>query len=161
MKIKSSDVPKSTFKTRYDHYEFVVMPFRFTNMPTIFMDLMNRMFRDFLDKIVIVFIDDILFYSRPYDEHQEHLWTVLQTLKEHQLYAEFTKYEFWLNHVTFLGHVISKDGVMVDPAKIATEKEWAQPRNASEIHSFLGLAGYYRKFVEGFSKIALHLTALT
>ena len=136
------------------------MPFGLTNALTAFMDLMNRVFRNFHDKFVIVFIDDILIYSRSYDEHQEHLQTMLQTPKEHQLYAKFTKYKFWLDHVAFLGHVISKECVMVDPVKIAAVKEWARPRNASEIRSFLGLARYYRKFVESFSKIALPLIAL-
>ena len=161
LRIKSSNVLKSTFRIRYGHYEFVVMPFRLMNAPVAFMDLMNRVFRKFLDKIVIVFINDILFYLQSYDEHQEHLWTVLQTLKEHQLYAKFIKCEFWLDHVSFLYHAISKDDMMVDPAKIMAMKEWVQPRNASEIRSFFGLVGYYRKFVEGFSKIALPLTALT
>ena len=113
MRIKSSDVPKSAFRTRYGYYEFVVMPFGLTNAQTTFMDLMNKVFKDFLDKIVILLIDDILFYSRSYDEHQEHLWMVFQTLKEHQLYAKFTKCEFWLDHVALIGHVISQDGVMV------------------------------------------------
>ena len=131
LRIKSSEVSKSAFMTRYGHYEFVVMPFKFTNALVTFMNLMNIMFRDFLEKFVIVFIDDILIYSRSYTKHHEHLRTVLQTLKEHQLYAKFTKCEFWLDHTEFLGHVISKDGVMVDPAKTATLKEWAQLKNAS------------------------------
>ena len=159
LRIKSSYVLKFSFRTRYGHYEFVVMPFRLTNALATFMDLMNIVFRDFLDKFTIMFIDDILFYSRSHIEHQEHLGTVLQTLNE--LYVKFTKCEFWLDHVAFLNHVISKDGVMVDPAKIAVVKEWAQLKNTSEIRSFLRLVGYYRKFVEGFFKIALHLTALT
>ena len=116
------------------------MPFELRNALATFMDLMNRVFRDFLDKFVIVFIDDILFNSRSYDEHQKHLRTVMQTLKEHQAYAKFTKCKFWLDHVVFLGHVISKDGIKVDPAKIEAVKEWAQQRNTNEIHSFLGLA---------------------
>ena len=111
--IKSSDVLKSAFRTRYGHYQFVVIPFGLTNAPTAFMDLMNRVFRDFLDKFVIAFIDDMLTYSGSHIEHQEHLRTMLQILKEHQLYAKFTKCEFWLDHVAFLGHVISENGVMV------------------------------------------------
>ena len=123
LRIKSSNVPKFAFRTRYSHYEFMVMPFGLMNAPTTFMDLMKKVFRDFLHKFVIVFIDNILIYSRSHTEHQEHLWTMLQTLKEHQLYAKFTKCEFWLNHVAFLGHVISNDGVMADPTKIATVKK--------------------------------------
>ena len=114
LRIKDSDVPKTTFRTRYGHYEFVVMPFGLTNAQVTFMDLMNRAFRDFLDKFVIVFIDDILVYSCSLVDHQKHLQLVLQTLKDHQLYAKFTKCEFWLDHVAFLGHVISKDGVILD-----------------------------------------------
>ncbi|KAL5546780.1 hypothetical protein UlMin_006467 [Ulmus minor] len=126
-----------------------------------FMDLMNRVFKPFLDKFVIVFIDDILVYSRSKEEHEEHLRITLQTLKDHHLFAKFKKCEFWLDKVAFLGHVISKDGVAVDPAKIEAVSNWNQPRTASEVRSFLGLAGYYRRFVEGFSKIATPLTNLT
>ncbi|XP_074592496.1 uncharacterized protein LOC141848370 [Curcuma longa] len=144
VKVKESDIPKTAFRTRYGHYEFVVMPFGVTNAPAIFMDLMNRVFRDYIDKFVIVFIDDILIYSRTQEEHVEHLSTVLQTLQQNQLYAKFTKCEFWLDQVSFLGHIISKDGVMVDPSKIETVMNWKRPKNASEIRSFLGLAGYYQ-----------------
>ena len=161
LKIKEEDIPKSAFRTRYGHYEFIVMPFGLTNAPAAFMDLMNRVFKEFLDKFVIVFIDDILIYSKTQAEHERHLRTVLQTLRKHQLYAKFSKCEFWLDHVTFLGHVISKEGVMVDPAKIEAVSKWKRPTNASEIRSFLGLAGYYRKFVENFSKLAMPLTTLT
>ena len=118
LKIKETDVPKSAFRTRYGHYEFLVMPFGLTNAPAAFMDLMNRVFKAYLDKFVIVFIDDILIYSRSREEHAIHLRTVLNTLSEHKLYAKFSKCEFWLDHVQFLGHVVSKDGISVDPAKI-------------------------------------------
>ncbi|KAL5578044.1 hypothetical protein UlMin_019743 [Ulmus minor] len=150
LKIKESDVPKSAFRTRYGHYEFLVMPFGLTNAPAAFMDLMNRVFRAYLDKFVIVFIDDILIYSRSREEHAEQLRTVLRTLSEHRLYAKFSKCEFWLDRVQFLGHVISRDGI-----------SWPVPTNVTEIRSFLGLAGYYRRFVEGFSTLAAPLTALT
>ena len=161
LKIKEGDIPKSAFRTRYGHYEFVVMPFGLTNAPAAFMDLMNRVFKEFLDKFVIVFIDDILIYSKTRDQHEKHIRTVLQTLKQHQLYAKFSKCEFWLDRVAFLGHVISKDGIMVDPAKVEAVSNWKRPTNASEIRSFLGLAGYYRKFVADFSKLAMPLTTLT
>ena len=119
------------------------------------------MFKDFLDKFVIVFIDDILFYSKSKEEHAQHLQLVLQRLKDKQLYAKFKKCEFWLDKVVFLGHIVSHKGIMVDPAKVEAVSQWKQPRNVFEVRSFLGLAGYYRRFVEGFSKIALPLTLLT
>ncbi|KAL5583072.1 hypothetical protein UlMin_015514 [Ulmus minor] len=151
LKVRESDVPKTAFRSRYGHYEFLVMSFGLTNAPAAFMDLMNRVFKPFLDKFVIVFIDDILVYSRSKEEHEEHLRITLQTLKDHHLFAKFKKCEFWLDKVAFLGHVISKDGVAVDRAKIEAVSNWNQPRTASEVPSFLGLAGYYRRFVEGFS----------
>ncbi|KAL5555181.1 hypothetical protein UlMin_037417 [Ulmus minor] len=122
---------------------------------------MNRVFKEFLDKFVIVFIDDILIYSKTKEEHEEHLRITLRTLEEHKLYAKFSKCEFWLDKVHFLGHVVSKDGVSVDPAKIEAVSKWPTPTNVTEIRSFLGLAGYYRRFVEGFSSLAAPLTALT
>ena len=106
---------------------------------------MNRVFKDYLDKFVVVFIDDILEYSKDEMEHEEHLRMILTRLKEHQLYAKFKKCEFWLSQVAFLGHIISKDGVAVDPSKVEAVKDWPRPKNASEVRSFLGLAGYYRK----------------
>ncbi|XP_073015225.1 uncharacterized protein [Primulina eburnea] len=129
--------------------------------PTVFMDLMNRVFREFIDKFVIVFIDDILIYSKSKTEHKEHLKLVLQTLREAQLYAKFSKCEFWLDRVLFLGHVISAQGVSVDPNKVEAVINWPKPTNVSEIRSFLGLAGYYRRFIEGFSRIARPMTQLT
>ncbi|XP_052179889.1 uncharacterized protein LOC127793145 [Diospyros lotus] len=160
-KIKAEDVPKTAFRSRYGHYEFLVMPFGLTNAPVAFMDTMNRVFRPFLDKFVIVFIDDILIYSPSEEEHESHLRIILQTLQEHKLYAKFSKCEFWLDQVAFLGHIISAEGISVDPAKITAVANWKQSRSVTEIKSFLGLAGYYRKFVEGFSKIATRLTKLT
>ena len=117
LRIRSGDVPKTTFRTRYGHYEFLVMSFGLTNAPAAFMDLMNRVFRPFLDQFVIVFIDDILVYSKSEAEHAKHLRFVLQTLRDHRLYAKFSKYEFWLEQVAFLGHMVSKDGIQVDPKK--------------------------------------------
>ena len=111
-------MPKTAFQTRYGHFEFLVISFGLTNAPAAFMDLMNRVFRLFLNRFVIVFIDDILVYSRSEEEHVMHLRAVLQTLRDHQLYAKFSKYEFWLDQVAFLGHVVSKDGIQVDPKKI-------------------------------------------
>ncbi|KAL5560330.1 hypothetical protein UlMin_036541 [Ulmus minor] len=132
-----------------------------SHSPWAFMDLMNRVFKAYLDKFVIVFIDDILVYSRSQEEHANHLRMVLRTLVEHRLYAKFSNCEFWLQSAQFLGHVISKDGLSVDPAKIEAVNKWAAPTSVTEIRSFLGLVGYYRRFVEGFSTLAAPLTALT
>ena len=137
------------------------MSFGLTNAPAVFMDLMNRVFKEFLDSFVIVFIDDILIYSKTEAEHEEHLHQVLETLRANKLYAKFSKCEFWLRKVTFLGHVVSSEGVSVDPAKIEAVTNWTRPSTVSEIRSFLGLAGYYRRFVEDFSRIASPLTQLT
>ena len=137
------------------------MPFGLTNTPAVFMDLMNRVCRPYLDKFVIVFIDDILIYSKTKEEHAEHLGKVLELLRKEKLYEKFSKCEFWLEEVHFLGHVVSKDGIHVDPSKIDSVKNWRTPETPTEVRQFLGLAGYYRRFIEGFSKIALPLTQLT
>ncbi|KAA3466818.1 DNA/RNA polymerases superfamily protein [Gossypium australe] len=160
LRVRDSDVSKTAFRTRYRHYEFLVMPFGLTNAPVVFMDLMNRIFRPYLDKFVVVFIDDILIYSRYEHEHAEHRRTVLQILRENQLYAKFSKSEFWLKEVGFLGHMVSGDGVRVDPSKISAIVDWKPLKNVSEIRSFLGLAGYYRRFVKGFSMIAIPMMKL-
>ncbi|XP_074265735.1 putative mitochondrial protein AtMg00860 [Silene latifolia] len=136
------------------------MPFGLTNAPAAFMDLMNMVFSPYLDKFMVVFIDDILVYYNTKEEHKEHLRIVLQTLREHQLYEKLSKFEFWLEKVAFLGHVISREGVVVDPTKIEAVSKWVAPKNVAEIRSFLGLTGYYRRFVKDFSKIAGPLTSL-
>ncbi|CAA0827097.1 Uncharacterized mitochondrial protein AtMg00860, partial [Striga hermonthica] len=161
LKIRESDISKTAFRTRYGHYEFVVMPFGLSNASTVFMDLMNRVFHPFLDQFVIVFIDDILFYSRDIDQHKEHLRIVLETLRREKLYAKFSKCEFWLNRVAFFGHIVTARGIEVDPSKIEAVSKWDTPRSTTDVRSFLGLAGYYRRFIEGFSKIAQPLTNLT
>jgi len=159
--VRSEDVQKTTFRSRYGHYEYVVMPFRVTNTPVVFMDYINRIFRPWLDKFVVVFIDDILIYSRTREEHADHLRVVLKILREHQLYGKLSKCEFLLEEVQFLGHVISPKGIAVDPAKIEIVLNWERPKTVTEVRSFLGLAGYYRRFVEGFSKKVNPLTQLT
>jgi hypothetical protein len=161
IRIRSSDVSKTAFRTRYGHYEFLVMPFGVTNAPAIFMDYMNRIFQPYLDKFVVIFIDDILIYSKDPQEHVEHLRIVLEILREKKLYAKFSKCEFWLDEVKFLGHVISQGGVSVDKSKVEAVLNWERPRNVTEVRSFLGLAGYYRRFIKSFSQIALPLTRLT
>ncbi|KAA3480621.1 DNA/RNA polymerases superfamily protein [Gossypium australe] len=143
LRVKDSDIPKTAFRTRYVHYEFLVMPFGLTNAPAVFMDLMNRIFRPYLDRFVVVFIDDILIYSRDETEHAEHLRIVLQTLREKQLYAKFSKCEFSLHEVSFFGHIVSASGIRVGPSKIYAILEWKPLKNVSKVHSFLGLAGYY------------------
>ena len=158
LKIKSEDIPKTAFRTTYGHYEFLVMPFGLTNASAAFMDLMNRVFHEYLDRFVIVFIDDILIFSKSMEEHEEHLRIVFQILMEKKLYAKFKKCEFWLDQVVFLGDVISKAGIFVDPSKVEAMVDWARPTNVSEIRSFLGLIGYYRRIVEGFSRIVAPLT---
>ncbi|GJX09663.1 reverse transcriptase domain-containing protein [Tanacetum coccineum] len=161
LRVREEDIPKTAFRTRYGHFEFTVMPFGLTNAPAIFMDLMNRVCKPYLDKFVIVFIDDILIYSKSEEEHEVHLKTILDLLKKEKLYAKFSKCEFWLQEVQFLGHVVNRDGIHVDPSKIESVKNWKTPESPTEIRSFLGLAGYYRRFIENFSKIAKPLTLLT
>ncbi|GJZ71569.1 putative reverse transcriptase domain-containing protein [Tanacetum coccineum] len=153
--------PKTAFRTRYGHYEFQVMPFGLTNAPAVFMDLMNRVCKPYLDKFVIVFIDDILIYSRNEEEHASHLRIILELLRKEKLYAKFSKCDFWIHIVQFLGHLIDNQGLHVDPAKIEAVKNWTSPATPTEVRQFLGLAGYYRRFIEGFSKIAKPLTKLT
>ncbi|GJR81787.1 putative reverse transcriptase domain-containing protein [Tanacetum coccineum] len=161
LRVREEDIPKTAFRTRYGHYEFQVMPFGLTNAPAVFMDLMNRVCKPYLDKFMIVFIDDILIYSKNKQEHEEHLKLILELLKKEELYAKFSKCEFWIPKVQFLGHVINSKGIHLDPAKIESIKDWASPKSPTEIRQFLGLAGYYRRFIEGFLKIAKPMTKLT
>ncbi|GJX07479.1 putative reverse transcriptase domain-containing protein [Tanacetum coccineum] len=161
LRVREEDISKTAFRTRYGHYEFQVMPVGLTNAPAVFMDLMNRVCKPYLDKFVIVFIDDILIYSKSKKEHEKHLKLILELLKKEQLYAKFSKCEFWIPKVQFLGHVIDRRGIHVDPAKIESIIGWASPKTATEIHQFLGLASYYRRFIEGFLKITKPMTKLT
>uniref|UniRef100_A0A2N9IT26 Integrase catalytic domain-containing protein n=1 Tax=Fagus sylvatica TaxID=28930 RepID=A0A2N9IT26_FAGSY len=142
LKVKKDDVPKSAFRTRYGHYEFLVMPFGLTNALAVFMDLMNRVFQPYFDQFMVVFIDDILIYSKSLEEHEQHLKVMLQTLRDHKLYAKLKKCEFWLESVAFLGHVISKDVILVDPKKVEAIVDWERPKDVREIRSFLGLASF-------------------
>ncbi|KAI5338654.1 hypothetical protein L3X38_017925 [Prunus dulcis] len=158
LRVREEDIPKTAFRTRYGHYEFLVIPFGLTNALAAFMDLMNRVFRPYLDHFVIVFIDDILVYSRTLEGHKKHLRLVLKTLRRKQLYAKFNKCQFWLDTVDFLGHVISAEGIYVDPCKVEAVVNWVQPTSVTKVRSFLGLAGYYRLFVEGFQELKKRLT---
>jgi hypothetical protein len=160
MKIGPSDIPKMAFLTRYGLYEFMVMSFGLTNAPTYFMNLMNKVFMEYLDRFVVVFIDDILIYSKSDSDHEEHLRLVLWKLRDNQLYAKYRKCEFWIDEVPFLGHIISNGGISVDLAKVKEIVAWSIPSTVTEVRSFLGLVGYYRRFIDGFSKIAKPMTSL-
>jgi hypothetical protein len=160
LRIRPSDIPKTTFITKYGLYEFMVMSFGLTNAPTYFMYLMNSVFMDYLDKFMVVFIDDILIYSQNEQEHEEHLRKVLQRLRDCQLYAKLSKCKLWISEVLFLGHIINREGLAVDPKKVTTILDWKAPKDVRGIKSFIGIAGYYRRFVEGFSKIARPMTSL-
>ena len=149
LRVRDIDIPKTAFGTRYEHFEFTMMPFGLTNAPEPFMDLMHRIFQPYLDQFVVVFVDDIFIYSQSEWDHEYHLRIVLQLLRDHQLYGKFSKCEFWLTKVRFLGHMVSASCVSVDPKLVF------------EIRSFLGLAGYYRRFIEDFSRIAAPMTGLT
>ena len=160
IRIAPEDVPKTAFRTRYGHYEFLVVPFGLTNAPATFQTLMNDIFREQLDKFVLVYIDDILIYSQDLSTHLEHVQDVLQKLREHKLYAKLSKCEFLKETTEYLGFLISKQGIQVDPKKIEAISKWSQPTTVTEVRSFLGLANYYRRFVENFSQIASPITQL-
>ncbi|WVZ97976.1 hypothetical protein U9M48_043471 [Paspalum notatum var. saurae] len=160
IKIREEDIPKTAFVTRYGHHEFTVVPSGLTNAPAYFMNLMNLILKEELDQFVVVFTDDILIYSKTYEEHGKHLRVVLEKLCKNQLFRKFSKCEFLLEKVALLGHVFTAEGVLVDPNKIEAVSNWKTPRNVTEIRSFLGLAKYYRRFIENFSKIAKPMTEL-
>jgi hypothetical protein len=160
LKIRECDIPKTTFILRYGLYEYTVMSFRLTNALTYFMYLMNKVFIEYLSKFIMMFINDILVYSKNEEEHEEHLCLVLQKLRDHMLYAKLSKCKFWLKQIAFLGHVISKGGISVDPSKIQYVLSWNAPASISDIHSFLRLTGYYRRFIKGFLKITKPITEL-
>jgi hypothetical protein len=160
IRIRPEDIPKTTFTTRYGLFEYLVMSFGLTNAPTHFTYLMNSVFMPELDKFVVVFIDDILIYSKNEEEHAQHLRIVLTRLREHQLYAKFSKCTFWLEEIQFLGHVLSARGIAVDPSKVKDILEWKPPTTVHQVRSFLGLAGYYRRFIPDFSKLVKPITSL-
>ena len=160
LRVKDVNVPKTAFRTRYGHYEFLIMSFGSTNAPIAFMDLRNRVFHPYSDQFVVVFIDDIFVYSKDAQDHEQHLRMVLQILRKKKSFAKSSKCEFWLKEVSFLGHIVSTEGIRVDLTKIEAIVNWKPPQNVTEVRSFLGLAGYCGRFVKGFSVIATSLTKL-
>jgi hypothetical protein len=160
VRINEEDIHKTTFRTMYGHYEFVVVPFGMTNAPVVFMSLMNDIFKNYLDKFVIVFLDDILIYSKSKEEHGHHLRLVLQVLRKHQLYAKLSKCYFYQNQIHYLGHIILEKGIVVYPKKIEAIRGWPTPSNVSGVRSFMGLVGYYRRFIVEFSNISYPITSL-
>ncbi|GKB57946.1 putative nucleotidyltransferase, ribonuclease H, partial [Tanacetum coccineum] len=161
LRVHEANIQKMTFRMRYGHFEFTVIPFGLTNAPAGFMDLINRVCKPYQDKFINVFIDDILIYSKSKEDYEVHLKIVLEMLKKEKLFSKFSKCEFWLQEVHFLEHVVNSNDIHVDPSKIEAVKNWKAPETPSEIRSFLGLAGYYRRFIAIFSKIAKLLTSLT
>ena len=153
VRIKDEDIFKTALITRYGRYEFVIMPFGLTNAPAIFMCLMNNVMHKYLDKFLVVFIDDILIYSKTEEEHKEHLKIILQELRDHQLFAKFSKCDFFKDKIQYLGHVVTKEGILVDPEKIRAIKDWMVSKDVMDVWSFMGFTGYYRRFIEGFSRI--------
>ena len=161
IRMREGDEWKTAFKTKFGLYEWLVMPFGLTNAPSTFMRLMNHVLRSFIGKFVVVYFDDILIYSKSLDEHVEHIQSVLAVLREQKLYANLDKCTFCTDKVVFLGFVVSGHGVEVDEDKIKAVREWMPPQNASQVRSFLGLAGFYRRFVKDFSTIAAPINELT
>jgi hypothetical protein len=160
LKIRECDILKTAFILMYGLYEYMVMSFGLTNAPAYFMYLMNKVFMEYLNKFVVVFIDNILVYSRSEKKHEEHLRFILKKLRDHRLYAKLSKCEFLLKQVAFLGHIISMGGIFVDPSKVQDVLGWNSPTSVGDIHSFLGLASYYQRFIEGFLKISKPMTEL-
>ena len=159
IRIKESDIPKSAFNTRYGHYEFTVMSFGLTNAPATF-NLMQDIFRPYLDDFVLVFFDDILVYSKSEEEHEAHVRKVLELLREYELYAKKSKCTFYTSHVEYLGFIVSEEGISVNPAKVRDIVEWPEPKNVSEVRGFLGITGWYRTFIKDYASIASPLTGL-
>ena len=160
VRIKKEDIPKTAFRTRYGHFEFLVMPFGLTNAPATFQHLMNSVFQEYLDDFVIVYLDDIMIYSKTYEDHLKHLELVFKKLQENQLYAKLKKCEFAKREVQYLGHTVSEKCIKPNEDKIKTIKNWTTPKNSKEVMSFLGLANFYRKFINDFSKRSVPLTKL-
>ena len=161
VRVAEEDVYKTAFRTRYGHFEFKVLPFGLTNAPATFMSFMHDVLRPYLDEFVVVFLDDILIFSKNEAEHLAHLKLVLQKLREHHLYAKLSKCAFGLQEVEFLGHIVTKDGIRMDEGKIAAVRDWPTPACVRDVRSFHGLVNYYRKFIRDFSRLSAPLTDLT
>ena len=161
VRICPGDEWNTTFRTRYGHLEYTVMPFGLTNAPAVFQHMANDIFRDFLDSFTIVYLDDILIYSKTQEEHDIHVRQVLQRLREYGLYAKLEKCSFDQNHVEFLGYVVSQQGISMDPSKVQTILNWQPPRSVRDVQCFLGFANFYRKFIKNYSNIVMPLTELT
>ena len=161
IRVHPADVPKIVLRTRYGHFEFLVLPFGLTNTPVTFMHLMHSIFMEQLDDFIIIFLDDILVYSWDLDSHMAHVRQTLEILQHHQLYAKVSKCSFFQHQVEYLGHVVSATGLVPDPAKVCAVQEWKVPETVHEVRSFLGLARYYRRFIPHFACIATPLTGLT
>ena len=161
IRLAEEDCEKTAFRTRYGSYEYTVLPMGLCNAPGTFMQLMNDTFREFLDKCVLVFLDDILIFSKTREQHERDVRAVLERLRREKLYAKLSKCEFFKEEVEFLGHRIGAKGLAVSPDKIDAVRDWPPPRNVKDVQSFLGLAGFYRRFVKDFSKLALPITELT
>ena len=160
IRVHEDDIPKTAFRTHEGHYEFIVMPFGLTNAPATFQSLMNDLFRPYLRKFILIFFDDILIYSRSWEDHLAHLQIVLQILSTNSLFVKESKCRFGVLQVEYLGHIISEQGVSVDPAKIQAVIEWPTPTTAKWVSGFLSLAGYYKTFIRHFGSIAAPLTRL-
>jgi len=154
IRIQEENIVKTAFRTRYGHFEYLVMPFGLTNAPATFQTLMNNIFGPQLDQFVLVYIDDILIYSKSEEEHLNHLQQALETLQKHQLYARMDKCEFFKQSVEYLGHIISDQGIAVDPHKVKAIQDWPYPQNITELQQFLGLTGYYQRFISNYADIA-------
>lgn len=161
LRVKGCDIPKTTFRTWYGHFKFLVISFGLTNSLTDFMDLMNRVFKQYFNILVIVFLDDILVYSRSKNDYANHLRVVFQTLRDYQLFTKFSKYEFWLRLVDLLYHIVFGDGIRVDLQKNEVVRNWPRPIFPSDIMSFLHLDGYFGRLVKGFSFISSSMSRLT
>lgn len=158
---RESDVEKTAFRTRYGQFEYLVTPFGLTGAPGCFQTLMNNILRPYLDDFVLVYLDDILIYSKTAGEHVNHLRTILQILRDHELYGKLSKCEFLKQEIEYLGHIISKNGIQVNPKKIEAVKNWEIPKNVTQVQSFLGLCNYYRRFVKDFATVPTPLTDIT
>ena len=154
IRIREQDVPKSAFRTKFGHYEFLVLSFGLTNAPAMFMSHMDEVLHPYIGKFIVVFLDDILIYSKTKKEHLEHLTKVFDLLQANQLYAKQSKCDFFMKQIHYLGHIVSSNGIQMDPAKVEVILKWPEPRNVDELQTFLGMAGFYRQYVRCYAKIS-------